>query len=99
MNKLVAILAIIIIIVGAIAIFMHKKKSSCTCRQGHNNFMSCQCHSRNANNNLVFPHIITQELYKNPYAVKTYNMSDQIPGFYKLKTKFPKLTVQKSKKI
>lgn len=99
MNNLVAILAIILI-VGTITIFMHKKKSACTCSQGHNNFMSCQCHSRNANNNLVFPHIITtQELYKNQMVPKSYNMSDQIPGFYKIKTKFPKLTVRKSKNI
>jgi len=98
MNKLVAIVAIIII-VGIIAITVYKKKSPCTCKIGHNGFMSCKCHSRTANDNLIFPNLITQELYKNPYTIKTYNMSDQIPGFYKLTTKFPKLVHKKSKKI
>ena len=98
MNKLIAIVAIVII-VGVMAMTVFKKKLPCSCKMGHNGFMSCQCHSRTANDNLVFPHILTTELYKNPYTIKSYNMKDEIPGFYKLKTKFPKLIDRKYKKV
>ena len=82
MNKLLPI-SIVILLIILVAAFVMRKKFKCTCYLDNGGIKCSNC------NIFGFDHF-----FKKKEAFK--NMTSEIPGFYKIRTTFPKLTNKKN---